>query len=197
MKKLFYCLAILSSLLSLSTETQLEAEIEYIRVKWLPTACQGGCVEAIAQQLSATPGAAEILIDQHQGQATLRWKPRVPFSYDYINTPMRMVGPTVQDVRIKVRGTIAASSSAIILQSLGDNTQFVLLSPTPGSLNQYVQQNNIDNHRLAPEVRQRLIEGERDFTVVTIEGPLFEPQRMQGLYLIVEQASFQRLAPKQ
>lgn len=172
----------------------LDAEIEYIIIKWLPTACLGSCVQTIANQLQSIGGAAQIVINQQQGQATLRWKPRVPFSYDYINTAMRLVGPKVQDLRMKVRGTIVSTPSAIILKSLGDETQFVLLSPATGSLTQYVPQNNIDSHILAPQTRQQFLDGERDFTVVTVEGPLFEPQRMQGLYLIVQQASFNRLS---
>ncbi len=171
----------------------LTAEIEYVVVKWLPVACLGSCVQTIARQFQAVPGAAEIVVNQQQGQATIRWKPRVPFSYDYINSAMRLVGPTVQDVRIKVRGTIRSSASAVVLQSLGDETQFVLLGPTSGNINQFIPQNNIDSHVLSPQTRQNFLDGERDSTVVVVEGPLFEPQRMQGLYLIVQSATFNRL----
>ncbi|MBA2728903.1 MAG: hypothetical protein H0U49_12115 [Parachlamydiaceae bacterium] len=162
-------------------------------VKWLPTACLGTCVQSIAQQLQSTNGAAEIIINQQQGQALIRWKPRVPFSYNFINTAMRLVGPSVRDVRLKVRGTIVTTPSAVILKSLGDETQFVLLSPARGDINQYLPQNNLDAHALAPQTRQNFMDGEGDFTVVTVEGPLFEPQRMQGLYLIVQSATFNRL----
>lgn len=172
----------------------LNAEIEYVVIKWLPTGCLPSCVQTIAQQLSTLYPVAEMILNQPQGQATLRWKPRAPFSYDYINTAMRMAGPTVKDVRMKVRGTVTVTNSAVILQSLGDDTQFILLSPTVGSLTQSVVQNSFDAHMLAPETRQKFIDGQRDSTVVTVEGPLFEPQRMQGLYLIVQQATFNRLA---
>src|ERR1700722_11588708 len=93
----------LSTIAVLSNPLTLNAEIEYVIVKWLPTACLGSCVQNIGQQLQAIPAAAEIIINQQQGQATIRWKPRVPFAYDYINTAMRLVGPSVQDVRVKVR----------------------------------------------------------------------------------------------
>lgn len=183
-------------LMTQSLFTPIQSEIEYVVVKWLPTACQESCVRDLTQQLLTIPGVAEIAINGQQGQATLRWKPRMPFSYDYINTAMRLIGPAVQDVRMKVRGTIVHSPSAVILESIGDNTQFLLLSPTPANLTQYTPKSNIDTHVLAPDVRLNFLEGERDFTVVTVEGPLFEPQRMQGLYLIVQKASFNRLAQK-
>lgn len=193
MKKILFTLMSAIQCVCITWNLQLDAEIEYIVVKWLPTACLPSCVQTIAQQLSTIP-IAEMVLNQQQGQATLRWKPRVPFSYGYINTAMRTAGPGVQDVRVKVRGTIIVTGSAVILQSLGDETQFILLSPAQANLNQYVAQHSIDSHVLAPGTMQKFIEGQRDSTVVVVEGPLFEPQRMQGLYLIVQQATFNRLA---
>lgn len=196
MRKKFGTIAAALTLAFSALTFQIGAEIEYIRVKWLPVACQASCIADIARQFLSISSLAEVVVNEQQGQATLRWKPRVPFSYNYINSAMRLVGPTVQDVRMRVRGTITVTPTAVILQSLGDETQFILLSPTPGSLTQYVPQNNIDAHRLAPDVRQKFIDGQRDSTVVVVEGPLFEPQRMQGLYLIVQQATFNRLQAK-
>jgi hypothetical protein len=197
MKTFFIAIASLCALFT-STTTRINAEIEYVKVKWLPTACIGSCALTVNKYFVGMPGAAEVIVNQQQGQGTIRWKPLVPFTYDYINTALRLtgLGTKTSDTRLRVRGVILHSPNAVILQSLGDNTQFVLLSPAAGSITQYVPKNNIDAHRLAPELRQRLLDGERDFCVVTIEGPLFEPQRMAGLYLIVEQVAFNRLAQR-
>lgn len=178
---------------TLYLQATLQAEIERITVKWIPTVCLAPCVQSIAQQFLRMSGAAEFRLDQAQGQGDIRWKPKAPFSVDYLNTAMRMAGPAIHDIRVKVRGTIVSTPSAILLQSLGDNTQFLLLSPTRGNVNQYIPTQSFDVHQLAPEVREKFIQAERTSTVAVVEGPLFEPIRTMGLYLIVEQASFDTL----
>lgn len=186
--------AILQFLLAALLPTMmLHAEIQLITVKWIPTACLAPCVQSIAQQFVRMSGAAEFRLDQAQGQADIRWKPRAPFSVEYLNTAMRVAGPSIHDIRVKVRGTIVSTPNAILLQSLGDNTQFLLLSPTRGNVNEYMPTQSFDVHQLAPEVREKFMQAERTNTVAVVQGPLFEPIRTMGLYLIVEQASFDTL----
>src|SRR5687768_178225 len=191
MKKLFFLIVLIMGISAPSF--RLAAEIETITIKWIALECLAPSVQNLTQRFLTLPGTAEILMDGQQGQAVIRWKPFVPFTFDYINSAMRMAGPRIKDIRIKVRGTIVRSGNSIVIRSLGDNTQFVLLSPARASPTQYVPQESIQTHILAPETAQRLLEAERDSVVTVIEGPLFEPTRQLGLNLIVEQATFIRL----
>lgn len=140
------------------------------------------------------PGLAELTITQNQGQADIRWKPYAPFSFDSINSAMRLAGPRLKDVRVKVRGAIGHSGNNFFIKSLGDNTQFTLLSPARVRIGEYLTK-SLDVHVLAPEMRQKLLQAEREFVVAVIEGPLFEPTRNRGLalYLIIEQITFNKL----
>ncbi len=170
----------------------LVGEIERITVKWEPLVCRDSCAQGIARQLVSVRGVAEIVIQPPQGVVHVRWKPRFPFSFDFIKNAISMIGPHILDARVQVRGTLIATNDAILLESLGDNTRFVLLSPAKQSLNYNVPQYSFETHVLAPELRQQFLQGIRDSCVVTIKGPLLEWQT-GGLYLIVEEATFNRL----
>lgn len=184
----FLSLTLLLHVISFS----LLAEIERITVKWDPISCRETCARGIVKQLTAIGGVAEIVIIADQGIANVRWKPRAPFSFDFISTAIGMIGPGILDARLQVRGTLLATNTAIILESLGDNTRFVLLSPAKQSFYKNVPQNSFETHMLAPELRLQFLDGIRDSCVVTIKGPLLQWQ-MGGLYLIVEEATFHRL----
>ena len=170
----------------------LASEIERITVKWEPLVCQASCVQGIVRQLAAVAGIAEILIQADQGVVNVRWKPRMPFSFDFISNAVAMIGPRILDARVQVRGTLLATGSAFILESLGDNTRFVLLSPAQQSLNVNVPQNSFETHRLTAQLQQQFLAGIRDSCVVTVKGPLLQWQ-LGGLYLVVEEATFNRL----
>lgn len=187
--KYFWLLSLCMGVLS-----PLCAEIERITVLWNPQICLEPCVREITRQLRMVNGIAEIVISEAQGQADIRWKPKVPFSYDYIKTAFGIVGATIRDVRMQVRGTLTVSASTIILESLGDNTRFVLLGPAQQSFTKNIPQKNFDTHPLAPEMQQQLLTAAREFCVVTVKGPLLRP--LMGLYLVVEQVSVNRLAPR-
>lgn len=169
---------------------QAHAEVSKVTVKWLnPGVCSESCITDMAKQFGAMSGAAEVILNQGGGQVDIRWKPRVPFSYYPINTAMRMVGPSIHDIRVSVRGTIAHNSNTITLESLGDNTKFVLLGPVNPSMNQYTVVHNTDNRPLSEEARKKFLDAEKYFEVVEVEGPLLDPWRYQVLYLVVEKAN--------
>lgn len=181
-------------LLMTLTGSPLGAEIERITVTWNPQVCLDACVREITRQLRMINGIAEIVISQPQGQADLRWKPKTPFSYDYIKTAIGVVGAPIRDVRVQVRGTLIVTPAAVLLESLGDNTKFVLLSPAQQSFTKNVPQNNFDTHVLAPQMRQQLVEAATQSCVVVVKGPLLRP--LIGLYLIIEQITINRISPK-
>lgn len=181
--------AFLLKILLVVAPFQISAEIERVTVKWLnPTICSDSCINDMAKQFGAIAGAAEVVLDQGAGQADVRWKPRAPFNFNPINTAMRLVGPSIHDVRVKVRGTISHASSTITLESLGDNTRFILLGPVNPSMKQYTVVHNTDNRSLSDETKAKFLEAEKNFEVVEVEGPLLDPWRYQVLYLVVEKA---------
>lgn len=173
----------------------LTAEIERVTVTWNAQICLDACVREIARQLQMINGIAEIVISQPQGQADLRWKPKSPFSYDFIKRSVEGAGAGIRDIRLQVRGTLVITPAAVLLESLGDNTRFVLLSPAQQSFYKNVPQINFDTHQLAPEMRQSLVDAATHSEVVVIKGPLLRPN--YGLYLIIEQISFNVLSPRQ
>lgn len=175
----------------------LDAEISKVSVKWLnPTICAETCINDMAKQLGNMNGAAEIILDQGGGQADIRWKPKSPFSFAPINTAMRLVGPSINNVHISVRGVISHSGSTFTLESLGDNTRFLLIGPTTPSMHQYTVMHNTDNRPISNEMKARLLEAEKNFEIVEIDGPLLDPWRYPALYLIIEQARPISLGPQ-
>lgn len=179
---------------SLTASFSLQAEIERVTIKWqYPVECQAGCIQTLYKAFASIPGVAEVVINQGQGQLDLRWKPKFTLNYSAINTAIRSVGPKIIDARIKVRGILSHAGSNVFLQSLGDQTTFILLSPVQANPGGYTEKYNVNAHFLTPELRYKLLNAEADFQVVTVEGPLFQPERISPLQLIVENLTLTRL----
>lgn len=188
MKKLFFLLS--CSILSLYT-SYAHAEVEKIILKWNSAVCQRSCVEGLLSQLNRIPGVAEAKMSGGAGVLEIRWKPDHPFSYYPIKTAMQMIGLHIDDLRLTVRGTLSHSANQVFLNSLGDSSRFVLMSPTRPGTNRYVESKSLYTHELSPDLRAQLMEKENTNTVVTVEGPLFEPeQRSPPYFLIVESLRF-------
>ena len=174
--------------------SHLSAEIERVTVKWNPVVCQGSCIQGIIGALSATPPVAEFIINPQEGQVNIRWKPKSFFDYETVRRAIAgATGIPILDIRVQVRGTVIVSNNVVALQSLGDNTQFMLMSPAQQNITKNVPQNSFFNRQLTPQLMQQFLEGARDSTVVTVSGPLLRPQ--MGLYLVAEQVTFNRLGP--
>ncbi|MCB1111918.1 MAG: cation transporter [Chlamydiales bacterium] len=179
--KLFIIMMILST-------SPIMAEIERVTIRWKPAFCPASCAQGLEKSLSGIREVAEVNVQLEAGQANLRWKPNQKFSYDQINRAMRMIGVSVQEINVSVRGTIEHSSREVELVSLGDNTRFTLLSPIQPTVDQSVARNNPESYQLTESTRERLIAAEKDDRIITIQGPLFEPFRAPPLYLIIQQA---------
>jgi len=170
----------------------LHSEIERVTVRWNPAVCTDSCVRGIQKELARVGGVAEMLVNREQ--VDIRWKPKVPFLWQSVNTAIRTIGVPILDARVQVRGTIVVVGNSISLQSLGDNTQFVVLSPAKVSFDVQIPQNSFETNVMTPELYQELAEAARDSCVVTIAGRLLRPQ--MGLYLVAEQVNVHRLGPK-
>ncbi|MGZ3633661.1 MAG: hypothetical protein ACXU9U_00375 [Parachlamydiaceae bacterium] len=170
----------------------LHSEIERVTVRWNPAVCTDSCVHGIQKELSRVGGVAEMLLNREQ--VDIRWKPKVPFLWQSINTAIRTIGAPILEARVQVRGTIIVAGNSISLQSLGDNTQFVVLSSLKVSSDVQIPQTSFETNAITPELYQELAEAARDFCVVTISGRLLRPQ--MGLYLVAEQVNVNRLGLK-
>lgn len=174
--------------------TFLHAEIEKVSVIWQnPSICQDSCVKGLTKQFSALQGVADVEINQAAGQAILRWKPDVPFTFTAIHNAMAMIGLYIKEIRVSVSGTVSHTDQSVRLTSTTDGTPFVLLGPIQASPTQYVQQYSIATHALSPDMRANLLQFEQDNQTITVDGPLFEPYRSPPapLQIIAERISAQ------
>lgn len=167
---------------------QAEAEIQRVNVQWTAPLCQDSCVRGLRDQFLRQSGIADVDINQAAGQATLRWKPNIPFTYTAIHNAMSMIGLHINTLRVMAKGYISHDSNSVRLTSSGDGTVFVLLSVIQPSPTDYVQKYNVATHQLSDFERDNLIQFEQNNQEVSIDGPLFEPWRSppMALQLIVE-----------
>lgn len=163
----------------------LAAEIEQVVLTWQAPLCQDACVRELNRQLSRIRGVAAVDVNQGAGNATLKWQPDAPFSFQPINMATRFVGIRINDIGLKVRGRIAGTAQNLQLISEKDNTVFYLYNPILPNTNQYNTRNSLYNRQLSPEVAAQLLETVKKRQLVTIEGQLFEPFRSPPNNLVV------------
>lgn len=173
----------------------LHAEVQLVTIKWTQYLCYDDCVRLLEKQFAQVKGVSQVAINQAGAQAEIRWKPNVPFSYVDLDNAMRMVGPSIEDIRIKVHGTLSHTNYTVTLTSTGDNTRFQLLSPIIASTTQYVEENSVASHTLWASTRTQLLQAEQNKLAVTVEGQLFQPEQAPPLYIVIGNLSVDK--PKQ
>jgi hypothetical protein len=183
----FYTFGILSSLLAFHLSCL--AEVEEIIIKWTPGICLETCTQSLEQQYNKVKGVTTVSVNQTAGQANLTWQPNIPFSYMQLYYATKMIGVSIHDFRVTVRGTITHDDRSVILTSIGDGTQFHLLGPIVPSIHNQVIEDNIQNHTLSPNRRDQFINAQSNNQIVTVSGPIFEGWRSPPIYLVVEQVS--------
>lgn len=166
------------------------AEVEKVTISWTALLCNQRCIQQLDRHFSRIKGVAGVEFNQQAGMVELRWKPNVPFYVAPINIAMGLVGVSIKDIRVKVRGTIRASSKNYRIVSLGDNTSFTLLSPITPYRGTFATPFNPANRELSPEMRQKLYEAQKSNKIALIEGPLFMPERSPPLMIVLDQISF-------
>jgi hypothetical protein len=182
--------------LALMLPSLLSAEIDNVTVRWRANAaCLDSCIAGLNQQFVKMPGAAEVSINGPGGAATIRWKPRMKYSYSSINQALRAIGVSLADIHLTVRGTITHTGNRITLVSLGDDTPFILLSPQEIQPNRMAAVNNPDAYTLQPATYQQLIEAETSYRLVTVSGMLLMPWRSPPNYLIIESLQIAQSPP--
>lgn len=175
--------------LTLFSFFSLHAEIEQITFTWTAAECQANCAALLNLELSKIYGVSEVQVDLNAGQANLKWKPRIAFSYYPLNAAVRMVGPHIRNIRMRVKGKIKHDISNVKLISEGDGTEFYLLNPITPVAGQYVPTHSVFNRELTPDLKKQLLDAESKKQMVTIDGPLFEAYRSPPLMLVVENVS--------
>jgi hypothetical protein len=173
-----------------SSYSSLKAEIESITIKWTALECQQSCIAGLEKQFRNINGVADVIMNQPAGMATLRWKPDVVLTFPPINTAMSMIGLSINDLRVKVRGTISHDARTVTINSLGDNTRFLLMSPVTPKRYEMVEEFNPETHILTPSQRDQFLQAQDADQVAIVEGPLFEPERSPPLKLIVANVKF-------
>lgn len=179
----------LSLYLSLTFVNAAHAEVSDVIITWTAATCQPGCDKLLSQQFGKIYGIATFDINRAAGQANIQWKPNLPFAYYPINAAMRMIGPHINTIRLKVRGKIQHTQDNIKLISEGDGTLFYLISAVNPAPNQYAPTRSVYNRALSLDVRQQLLDAEANKQMVVIDGPLFEPYRSPPLFLVIEHLS--------
>lgn len=192
LRKLPFLVATKTVFLSTCSHTDLFSEIKVISFNWTPGLCPQNCEVELERQLRTVPEIENVVINQNGGR--ISWKPDLQFSFVPINQASRMTGIRILTTRIKVKGKIEESMGNFYIVSSGDNTRIQLLGPIEASVDRYVIQQNIDSHPLTPNIRAQLMEAEKKKQLVSIDGPLFEPERIIILAMIIENITEEKVS---
>lgn len=179
MKKIILALILCSS--------PLLAEVQEVRIQWTPQLCNDICIRNLEKQFRRIYQVDEISMNRSAGQALLKYKEKGTYNYGPINTAMAMIGLTINDIHIKVRGHVKATDREVFLISDGDASVYTLMSPVRPEPGKSVENWSPFTHPLTVQHRNQLIEAGRAGKAVTLSGPLFEPERSPPNYLIVQE----------
>lgn len=177
---------LLTIFVAVSLYLPLQAEIQNVTITYQAALCIDQCPALLEKEFLKIPGVQKVQVLGQAGQVELRWKPDSPFSLSPINTAMRMVGPRLKMVYVTVKGQIRSYGDTITLVSDGDGTTFNLVNRISPNPNQYFEQYNIDTRAIPPALRDELLTYERNRNAVVIQGPLFQPERIIPLQLVVQ-----------
>lgn len=155
----------------------LGAEIERVTVRWDKGICLQTCAESLAEQFRKIPDVTEVNVNQAAAQADLKWKKDVAFSWLPVMSALSMIGLFPEDVRIRVRGIITHDEKHINLISKPDGTFFVLFSPVTPNLGGYTEMFSQYAYSVSPDARDQLLQAEQAGKLVTVEGPILQPER--------------------
>lgn len=173
-------------LVALFISSALSAEIQEVTLLWQPGLCGDKCIQELNRQLSKIPGVAAVRLDEGTGRAFLTWKPNSVFAFQPINAAVRYVGIRVNDIRLKVRGELVDDRGTIKLISSGDRTPFILINSAIPQQGAYTETHNPSVRNLSPELRNQFLEAIKQKSIVTIDGPFFEPYRSPPNLISVE-----------
>jgi hypothetical protein len=147
-------------------------------------------MQNLAKYLSQMPGVAAVNMNLQVGQASLQWQPNAPFSMINLTNTVARSGAFLDNIHMRVRGTIQARGKDLILVSIGDNTPFVLLGPLQVIPGRNSDPFLIQSYPLTPFLISQLTLGMQQNQIALIEGPLYFWQGTHTIYLIIDKLSF-------
>lgn len=171
----------------------LNAEILTVQLIWNPANCNADCAARLGQQFQRMQGVAGVQLNPGAGSADLGWTPGAPLLFSPINAAFSMVGPSIQDFRVSVRGNLVAQGNTFRLNSIGDNTQFLLLGTLqqqPGRWAVPYSYNPV-NYPLSADLFQQLALIGQQQQVVVVSGQILAPERSPPWMLIVRNVEVQ------
>lgn len=160
--------------------------VESVEIKWNAFKCLDDCVASIEKNLRAIRSVSNIKITARDGRAEMQWNPNEPFSYEPFRLASAAVGIKIDEMRVRVTGTIVHDPSNYYLISGGDGSRFTLMGPIYTEPGRYSPKYSFATHPLTPRLIQQLSEATKQRAIVTISGPLYLPNRWPR-YLIIEQ----------
>lgn len=163
----------------------LQSEILEVNLKWMPIGCLDSCSRGLEQQFNRIPAVNSVRIYGPAGLAQLKWNPNRPFSFRSIEMAMAMIGVSLDEIDVVVRGTVTQEQRAWILTSSGDGSRFHLLGIPQQLSNRHVEQESPFNRELSSQEISQLQEAEKQQRTVTITGPLFHPETSPPLFLVI------------
>lgn len=159
--------------------TTLHGDIQSIDIFWRHGACEYNCTKLLEERLSELPQVESVTTSVKSYMASIRWNKTARFEWTPIKRAFQRVGVGIDNIRMKIEGTISPGSARIVLISTGDNTNFDLIS-----LNK--EQSNASLLAIDPKFKQEFLKYAKDRTTLIVEGSLYQPHRSPPLYLLVE-----------
>lgn len=182
MKKLF--LKGLFSLIAFSTI--LQAEVEEITIRWNAMTCLDACIPRLESYLKEIKYISNLQINARSGAAVMGWSPNAPFSFEPFRLASGGAGVYFNDMRLRVRGTIAHDADNFYLVSTGDETHFLIIGPIHVEPGRYVPPYNLASHPLSAQTKAKLFEAEQNNQTVVISGPLYLPQQYPRILIAAQ-----------
>lgn len=176
------------SCIAICLASNVQAEIINLTLYWHSGICGAQCARALDNNLQKVRGVSQVQTEFNDGYAILTWKPRLALDYSQILLATQRVGVSMDEVRLKMRGTISHSGQRFFIQSLGDPTKVELFSFQQPSTTRFVDFTNISSFSVNPDLQRKLLDAEKGNQLVTVEGRLFEPE-VPPLKLIVDNFS--------
>lgn len=172
----------------------LFGEIQMVTFNWNAALCLDVCTPKLERELGSIKAITDLQINPQAGVAKMKWDPNYPFNFAPFNLATRSVGIRLNQIRVRVRGTIAHDVDNLYVISLGDGTRFQIAGPIQPITTGYTIRENIASHPVPLAMRERLLEAEANREITTIEGPLFEPFRY-NLTIVAEQVRYPKPEP--
>lgn len=165
----------------------LNAEISSVQIIWNPANCNPGCAEKLAQNFQKIPGVANIQMNIAQGSVDFAWNPAIPLNFSPINAAFSLAGPSIDDFRVTVRGVLSSQGSTFSLNSIGDNTSFLLLGALQQQPGRYTvpYSYNPVNYPLDASLIQQFTMAAQQQQPVIVSGQILAPERSPPWMLIV------------